>query len=46
MRYLTLEKAIEAWRQLQPLSEDDRNRISRKFTIDFNYNSNHIEGNS
>lgn len=41
-----LQTAIEAWRQLQPLSEDDRNRLSRKFTVDFNYNSNHIEGNS
>ena len=46
MRYLTLEKAIAAWRELQPLSEDDRNRLSRRFTIDFNYNSNHIEGNT
>lgn len=46
MRYLTLEKAFEAWQQLQPLSEDDRNRLSRRFTIDFNYNSNHIEGNT
>ena len=31
---------------MQPLSEDDRNRLSRKFTVDFNYNSNHIEGNT
>lgn len=46
MKYLTLEKAIDAWKQLQPLSEDDRNRLSRRFTIDFNYNSNHIEGNT
>ena len=46
MKYLTLEKAFEAWKRLQPLSEDDRNRLSRRFTIDFNYNSNHIEGNT
>lgn len=46
MRYLTLDKAIEAWRKLQPLSEDDKARLSRRFTIDFNYNSNHIEGNT
>ena len=31
---------------MQPLSDDDRARLSRKFTIDFNYNSNHIEGNT
>lgn len=46
MKYLTLEKAIEAWRKLQPLSEDDKARLSRRFTVDFNYNSNHIEGNT
>ena len=46
MRYLTLEKAIAAWRELLPLSEDDKNRLSRRFTVDFNYNSNHIEGNT
>ena len=46
MRYLTLDKAIEAWRKIQPLSEDDKARLSRRFTIDFNYNSNHIEGNT
>ena len=41
-----LQEAVDAWRQLQPLTEDDRNRLSRKFTVDFNYNSNHIEGNT
>lgn len=46
MRYLTLKKAIEAWQQIQPLSEKDRDRLSRRFTVDFNYNSNHIEGNT
>src|SRR5699024_636903 len=29
-----------------PLSEKDRERLSRRFTVDFNYNSNHIEGNT
>ena len=38
--------AFTRWNELQPLSEDDRARLSRKFTIDFNYNSNHIEGNT
>ena len=46
MRYLTLDKAVEAWRGIQPLSEDEKARLSRRFTIDFNYNSNHIEGNT
>ncbi len=46
MRYLTLKKAIDAWCALQPLSEKDKDRLSRRFTVDFNYNSNHIEGNT
>ena len=46
MRYLNLAKAIGAWRSIQPLSERDRERLSRKFTVDFNFNSNHIEGNT
>ena len=46
MRYLNITKAIEAWKGIQPLSERDRERLSRKFTVDFNFNSNHIEGNT
>ena len=46
MKYLNIKKALEAWRALQPLSEKDRDRLSRRFTVDFNYNSNHIEGNT
>lgn len=34
------------WTALQPLSARDREMLSRRFTIDFNYNSNHIEGNT
>jgi Fic family protein len=46
MKYLNIKKALEAWQALQPLSEKDRERLSRRFTVDFNYNSNHIEGNT
>ena len=46
MKYLNVSKAIEAWNAIQPLSERDRERLSRKFTVDFNFNSNHIEGNT
>lgn len=46
MKYLNIKKALEAWRDLQPLSEKDRERLNRRFTVDFNYNSNHIEGNT
>ena len=40
------KETYEAWRALQPLSDRDRDRLSRKFTVEFNYNSNHIEGNT
>lgn len=46
MKYLSLNKALNAWQTLQPLSAKDRDRLSRRFTVDFNYNSNHIEGNT
>ena len=46
MRYLTLDKALEAWRKIQPISNDDKARLARRFSVDFNYNSNHIEGNT
>ena len=31
---------------MQPLSEKDKDRLSRRFTVDFNYNRNHLEGNT
>ncbi len=31
---------------MQPLHEDDQRRLSIRFSLDFNYNSNHIEGNT
>jgi Fic family protein len=42
----SLEKAYNHWLELQPLDENERYRLSQRFTIDFNYNSNHIEGNT
>ncbi len=41
-----LQTALEKWRAIQPLSQRDTDRLSRRFTVDFNYNSNHIEGNT
>ena len=37
---------MERWNALQPLSARDREMLGRRFAIDFNYNSNHIEGNT
>ena len=41
-----VEDVMNKWNALQPLSDRDRELLSRRFTIDFNYNSNHIEGNT
>ena len=44
-----MEKVTEImarWKALQPLSARDREMLSRRFAIDFNYNSNHLEGNT
>lgn len=41
-----LEEVLERWSALQPLSGREQEMLSRRFTIDFNYNSNHIEGNT
>ena len=34
MKYLNIKKALAAWQDLQPLSEKDRDRLSRRFTVD------------
>jgi Fic family protein len=36
----------EEWQSLQPLKADDQQRLNTKFKLEFNYNSNHIEGNT
>ena len=41
-----LDKLYSQWLDAQPLSSDDEKRLKRKFMLDFNYNSNHIEGNT
>ena len=46
MKQVSVKKALKVWQDIQPISERDRERLSRRFTIDFNYNSNHIEGNT
>ena len=41
-----LNNLYRQWVDVQPLSSDDEKRLKRKFMLDFNYNSNHIEGNT
>lgn len=42
----TINKLYETWQGLQPLKAEDSARLDRKFMLEFNYNSNHIEGNT
>lgn len=37
MKYLNIKKALAAWQELQPLSDNDREMLSRHLTMDFNY---------
>lgn len=43
---MELLKKIEQWKSMQPISDTDTLRLQNKFMLDFNYNSNHIEGNT
>ena len=40
-----LDALLELWNSKLPLPEQLQQRLDRKFTLEFNYNSNHIEGN-
>ena len=42
----SLQELFEQWSELQPLSERKQYLLSQRFSIDYNYNSNHIEGNT
>ena len=41
-----LEILYNQWRALQPLSARKQYLLSQRFTVDYNFNSNHIEGNT
>lgn len=41
-----IEKLYAEWRSLLPMREEDQRRLDRKFMLEFNYNSNHMEGNT
>lgn len=41
-----IRQALEKWHRLQPLPPREQELLSRRFIVDFNYNSNHIEGNT
>src|SRR4051812_41291704 len=33
-------------KSLQPLTPENQNKLDKKFRLEFNYNTNHIEGNT
>lgn len=41
-----MELLYEEWQSLQPVKEEYQQRLDQKFMLEFNYNSNHIEGNT
>jgi Fic family protein len=41
-----IEKLLKEWQSLQPLKPELQRGINQQFMVDFNYNSNHLEGNT
>lgn len=41
-----IEKLKQELQTLQPLSHSNQNALDKKFRLEFNYNTNHIEGNT
>lgn len=41
-----ITKLYHEWIELQPLNPEYKKRLDEKFMLEFNYNSNHIEGNT
>ncbi len=42
----SFEKIYKEWREMQPWDEETQYRLQQRFAVDFNFNSNHIEGNT
>lgn len=41
-----IKQLYSEWKSLQPLKPEDLKRWNDKFKLEFNYNSNHLEGNT
>lgn len=41
-----LDNLLHKWRNLRPLTERKNYLLSQRFSVDYNFNSNHIEGNT
>ena len=42
----TIDTLCKEWLSLQPMSTENQQRLDQKFMLEFNYNSNHLEGNT
>lgn len=43
---MTLDTIYHKWLSIQPLTAAEQNMLSKRFTVEYNYNSNHLEGNT
>lgn len=41
-----LSETYEKWQKMQPLTDEQRQMLRSKFMVEYNYNSNHMEGNT
>lgn len=41
-----VEQLVSEWKALQPIEVEARKKLDKKFRLEFNYNSNHLEGNT
>jgi len=41
-----IDQQVKVLRGLEPLKPEDQQRLDKKFRLEFNYNSNHLEGNT
>ncbi|MDR1595149.1 MAG: Fic family protein [Prevotellaceae bacterium] len=46
MKQENIEQLYKKWLSLQPLQAELQQKMDQQFMIDFNYNSNHLEGNT
>jgi len=43
---MKIEEIYKEWQSVQPLSKEQEDLLRNKFTTEYNFNSNHIEGNT
>ncbi len=43
---LKIEELIQSWKAVQPLDAEKQKKLHKKFRLEFNFNSNHMEGNT